>query len=100
METITLCGSMRFEKQMKEIAWNLEIQYGFCVLQCVYNEQNELITEEMIDRLNEAHLEKINLSSAIYVVDIDNYIGEAVQNEILFAKQNGKKVIYHSEFMK
>ena len=36
MKTYTLCGSMRFEKEMQEIAYYLETQKGFNILQCVY----------------------------------------------------------------
>lgn len=48
--------------------------------------------------LENAHLEKINLSDAIYVVDIDGYIGESVKKEIDYARMNGKEVIFHSQF--
>ena len=34
MKTYTLCGSMRFEKEMKEIACLLETQHCFNILQC------------------------------------------------------------------
>ena len=34
METVTICGSMRFSQEMKEIAFMLESRYGLNVLQC------------------------------------------------------------------
>lgn len=40
MKVITLCGSMKFEKEMKKVAFTLETKYNMCVLQCVYNEEN------------------------------------------------------------
>lgn len=45
-----------------------------------------------------AHYKKIDLSDAIYVVDINGYIGESVRNEINYAEQQGKQIIYHSNF--
>ena len=36
MKTYTLCGSMRFEKEMREVAYYLETQKGYSILQCVY----------------------------------------------------------------
>ena len=39
MKTYTICGSMRFSKQMQEIAFYLETQKGFNILQCVYIEK-------------------------------------------------------------
>ena len=41
-------------------------------------------------------MKKIEISDAIYVVDIDGYVGEQVQKEIEYAKVLGKEVIYHS----
>ena len=33
MKTYTICGSMRFEKEMQEIAFQLETQTGFNIIQ-------------------------------------------------------------------
>ena len=96
METVTICGSMRFSQEMKEIAFMLESRYGLNVLQCTYNEQGVAITPEMVDRLEQAHLLKIKLSDWIYVVDIGHYIGNAVRTEIAYAEAHGKKVAFHS----
>lgn len=96
METVTICGSMRFSQEMKEIAFMLESRYGLNVLQCTYNEQGVEITPEMVDRLEQAHLVKINLSDWIYIVDIGHYIGDAVRMEIAYAEGHGKKVVFHS----
>lgn len=32
MKVVTLCGSMKFAKQMQEIAMELEVKRGYCVL--------------------------------------------------------------------
>lgn len=96
MKTITICGSMKFAEEMKQIAWNLEAGKGFSVIQCVYHEQNEPITDEVLNRLAAAHYKKIDLCDTVYIVDIDGYIGTSVAAEILYAEENGKEVIYHS----
>lgn len=97
VKTITICGSMKFVEEMKQIAWRLEVKKGFNVLQCVYNELNEPITYEVQKRLASAHYRKIDICDAVYIVDIDGYIGESVADEILYAKENGKEIIFHSE---
>lgn len=51
MKTITICGSMKFAEQIKQIAWKLEIEQGVNVLQCAYNELNETITEDALKTL-------------------------------------------------
>lgn len=48
--------------------------------------------------LENAHYRKIELSDAIYVVDIQGYIGNQVSKEIAFAKSKGKEVIFYSAY--
>lgn len=96
MKTVTICGSMRFQKQMREIAFSLETCRSMNVLQCVYDGGQGVTVEEKA-ALAAAHRRKIELSDAIYVVDIQGYIGESVSEEIEFAKALGKEIIYHSE---
>lgn len=95
MKTVTICGSMKFAKQMKEIAWRLETTQAYNVLQCAYNENNEAVSETIIHQLSKAHYKKIEISDAIYVVNVDGYIGNSVQGEIQYAKELGKEIIYH-----
>lgn len=75
---------------MKQISWELEAHKGYCVIQCVYNQEDEPIDEEMIRYMGEAHNKKIDLCDAIYVVDIDGYIGSAVKNEIIYAQGHAR----------
>ena len=94
MKTLTICGSMRFANEMKKIAWDLEYNKGYCVIQLVYNDGNEISAEGKL-RLDAAHRRKIELSDGIYVVNIGGYIGESVRNEIALAENLGKEIIYH-----
>lgn len=96
MKTVTLCGSMKFEKEMQRIAYLLEARHAINVLQCVYNTDHLVISEQERVSLENAHMRKIELSDAIYVVDIQGYIGSQTLKEIEFAKAKGKEVIYHS----
>ena len=52
---------MKFAEEMKQISWKLEAEKGFAVIQCVYNEQNEPIPEEVQKRLAAAHYKKIDI---------------------------------------
>ena len=98
MKTITICGSMRFEKEMQQTAFSLETEYGFNVLQCVYG--NKKLNESEKYNLIKAHYRKIDISDAVYIMDINGYIGDSVKEEINYAKNTCKEVIYHSEFVK
>ena len=97
MKTVTMCGSMKFKKEMQRIAFLLETKHKYNVLQCVYNMDNLNISETERGFLENAHFRKIELSDAIYVVDIQGYIGNQVTKEIEFAKSMGKEIILHSE---
>ena len=98
MKTVTICGSMRFEREMQSIAFKLEAYDNYNVLQCVYNVDKLDISQEEAASLAKGHFKKIEMSDAIYVVDIDGYIGNQVTKEIEYAKSLGKEVIYHSEY--
>lgn len=96
MKTVTICGSMKFSKEMKIVAFELESIAGYNVLQCTYNELNREITPEMFENLNQIHLRKIDMSDMIYVVDVHGYIGNAVEKEIEYAKHHHKEIVFHS----
>ena len=40
MKSYTICGSMRFDNEMKNIAYELETGKGYNILQCVYCDEN------------------------------------------------------------
>ena len=94
MKVVTICGSMRFAKQMQEIALELETKRGYCVFQPIGDADTKL-TDEDIKRLAEAHYHKIDLSDAVYIVNIGGYIGKSVSEEIEYAKAHGKEIIMH-----
>jgi len=99
MKTVTVCGSMRFKEEMMSVSFLLEAKCHFCVLQCVYNVDHLDISESDPEFLAKAHYRKIELSDAIYVLDINGYVGEQTSKEIEYAKNRGKEIIYHSAFM-
>ena len=49
MKVVTICGSMKFEEQMKSIAFELETKADMCVLQCVYGLDKESLSTDDID---------------------------------------------------
>lgn len=95
IKVVTICGSMRFAREMQDIARDLELKYGYCVIQCVYNISN--IDNNFAEQQNiaNAHWKKIDISDAIYVVNIGGYIGESTKNEIEYAKKHNKEIMYY-----
>ena len=99
METkiVTICGSMKFSTQMIAIASKLEKEHGWCVIQCVYDINQNKISHNELNNIVNAHWKKIDICDAIYVVNIDGYIGKSTQNEINYALSNNKEILYHEK---
>ena len=95
IKVVTICGSLRFAKEMMKIATQLQLEKGYAVIQCVYNPDGLRFEGVDAAKLDKIHRKKIDVSDAIYVVNIDGYIGNSTKNEIEYAIKNGKEVIYH-----
>ena len=95
MKTFTICGSIRFEKEMQEVAYYLETQKGYNILQCIYVVDGNEPTTEDLKALELAHYRKIDISDGIYVLNIGGYIGESVRKEIAYAQKHGKEIVYY-----
>lgn len=95
MKVVTICGSMKFAEDMQKFATELETKNGWCVIQCCYGIDTDKITKEEMDKIVNAHWKKIDISDAIYVVNIGGYIGNSTKNEIEYAKKHNKEIIYH-----
>ena len=99
MKIITLCGSLKFKKEMMEIAEKMALD-GNCVLIPVYPVlENYKRTDRQLELLKEAHFKKIELSDSILVVNINNYIGNSTNLEIEYAKKLGKEIIYYIDLI-
>ena len=97
MKIITVCGSLKFYKEMMEITEKMELQ-GNCMLVPIYNPNKtnkDDFTKEEAAILDKMHKERIKLSDAILVVNIDGYIGSSTKSEIEFAKSLHKEIIYY-----
>ena|GEM_PF-887124 len=94
MKVITICGSLKFENDIKYHTERLELE-GNCVLGIIFlTKDKSKYNEEQFRLLGEAHHKKIELSDAIFVVNKNNYTGESVRKEIEFAKKLKKEILY------
>lgn len=99
MKIITLCGSLRFQKEMMKVAEEMALK-GNCILTPVYPvSENSKRTEEQMQKLKEAHFKRIELSDAILVVNVNNYIGNSTNLEIEYAKRLGKEILYYTDLL-
>ena len=92
MKIITLCGSMQFKNKMIEIAAKLELE-GNIVIQCIYFSQNKNLSNFELELLSKLHYKKIEISDAIYIVNVDGYIGKATKNKIEYARSLNKEIL-------
>ena len=88
---------MRFAKDMISLASELEIEKGWCILQCVYDVNPEKLTLEDIEKLSLLHFKRIDISDGIFVVNKGGYIGNQTRKEIEYAKKNNKEIYYWEE---
>lgn len=100
MKIITVCGSLKYMKEMMEITEKMGLQ-GNCMLTPVYptSKNKDAYTENEAIIAGQMHKERIKLSDAILVVNIDNYIGSSTKSEIEFAKSLNKEIIYYTDLI-
>lgn len=99
MKIITLCGSLRFQKEMMKVAEYMALK-GNCILTPVYPVlENSKRTDEQMQKIKEAHFKRIELSDAILVVNVNNYIGNSTNLEIEYAKELGKEILYYTDLI-
>ena len=80
---ITICGSLKFIDEIKLQTRRLELERN-CVLSLIYptNEDKDAHTEEEHKILVDMHKQKIEMSDAIFVVNVNGYIGDGTREEI------------------
>ena len=99
MKIITLCGSLKFKKEMMIIAEKMALE-GNCIITPVYPVlENYERTNKQLEKLKEAHFKKIELSDAILVVNVNNYIGDSTKLEMDYAQKLGKEIIYYTDLL-
>ncbi len=95
MKVITVCGSLKFENDIKYWAERLTLE-GNCVLSIIYPISTDLsvYTPDQRKIFAKAHYQRIDMSDAIFVINKNGYIGNSTQKEIEYAKAHGKEVIF------
>ena len=84
---------------MMTIAEKMALE-GYCILTPVYPVlENVEKTEKQLIKLKEEHLKRIELSDAILVVNVNNYIGNSTNLEVEYAKKLGKEIIYYTNLI-
>ena len=94
---ICLCGSTRFKDEFLKWAKFFTLNGAIVTMPMVFGHSGDKITDEQKRELDNLHKAKILDSQAIFVVNVNGYIGESTKNEIEFAKSLNRKIIYLEE---
>ena len=93
-KVITLCGSTRFKEHFLEVQKKLTLEGNIVISVGLFGHagDEEALQYEVKAMLDRQHLAKIDLADEIFVINVDNYIGESTRKEIEYAKAKGKHV--------
>ena len=70
---------------------------GNAVISVIYPQPNfdkDSYTEADVEMLDKMHKVKIDISDAIFVVNVDGYVGNSTKSEIEYAKRTGKEIMW------
>lgn len=96
---ICLIGSSKFKDEFRKLEVDLSIK-GYIVLSpLVYNQSgdNPECGKSVKEVLDLVQKEKIRQSDIVFVVDVDEYVGNSTKNQIEYAKMLNKPLLYLSK---
>lgn len=93
-KVITLCGSTRFKEHFLEVQKKLTLEGNIVISVGMFGHagDEEALQYEVKAMLDRQHLAKIDLADEIFVINVDNYIGDSTRKEIEYVKAKGKHV--------
>lgn len=96
---VCLCGSTRFFKQFQQANFeetmkgNIVLSVGFYPHSTEQAHGQEIgITSKQKEDLDILHFRKIDLADEVFILNVNNYIGESTARELAYAKSMGKKI--------
>ena len=95
-KVITLCGSTRFKEAFLRVQKQLTLEGNIVISVGMFGHSGdeEAWKPGVKDMLDRMHLSKIDMADEVYVINVDDYIGESTKREIAYALAHGKTVKY------
>lgn len=89
---ITLCGSTKFKDKFLEAQKDLTLKGNIVISVGLFGHSgdNEVWEPGVKEMLDDIHLRKIDMADEVYVITVNNYIGESTKREIEYAKKQDK----------
>jgi hypothetical protein len=95
---ITLCGSTKFKGTYEDVEKDLALMGHIIITpNCWGRVDKDPEIDKAKTMLDKIHCKKIDLSDAIYIIDVNGYIGDSTKSEIAYAKLTGKDIYYLSK---
>lgn len=94
---ICYCGSLRFIEAFKDAEYLSVIDGHIALMPCcmyVDIEREHGKDSDYKRKADEIHKRKIDICDEVFVININNYIGESTRSEIEYALKIGKHVKY------
>jgi len=105
-KVVVICGSSKFVEEMAVCAWLIErdenaIVMGLHLLPFWYSTEpipdHGAEHEGVSDRMDELHLRKIDLADEVYIVNVDDYIGDSTKAELKYAQEKEKSIRWYTQ---
>ena len=102
-KVITLCGSTKFKDEFLKAQKDLSLKGNIVISVGLFGHSGDSEVWENMDEgtltktkemLDDMHKRKIDMADEIFVINVNNYIGESTKSEIEYAIKTGKKVNY------
>lgn len=101
----TLCGSSRFPEAFHLVNAHLSLQGHVVISLGLFGHADQPVGAKFLTsdgdeatkektQLDQLHFRKIDLSDAIFVVNVGGYVGSSTKREIAYAREHGKVVEY------
>jgi hypothetical protein len=91
---ITLCGSTRFKEEFESVNRDLTLSGHIVISVGCFGHAGDNFSEDQKVMLDDIHKRKIDMSDAIYVINKHGYIGESTKDEIKYALEHNKAVMF------
>lgn len=107
-KVVTLCGSTRFKDEFYQVQKELTLKECIVISVGLFGHSGDEEVWESMDEgtitktkimLDDMHKRKIDMADEIFVIDVNDYIGESTKSEIEYAKKHNKPITYYSSYM-
>ena len=95
-KVITLCGSTRFKDAFMEAQKRLTLEGSIVISVGFFGHygDDEVLTEDIKEMLDDMHKRKIDMADEIFVINVGGDIGSSTRSEIEYAQATGKEIRY------